>query len=196
MKLIFATHNPNKVEEIRQIMPSYIQLLSLSDIDFHEEIEETGNTIEDNAKIKAEVISKKFEIPCFADDTGLEVDALNGEPGVKSARYAGEEKNDSANRKKLLENLKDKTQRSARFKTVISYIDGKLEKTFTGICEGEITEKPSGNGGFGYDPIFKPSSKNQTFAEMSAEEKNSISHRALAFQKMLEFLRNQNKSNS
>lgn len=196
MKLIFATHNPNKVEEIRQIMPDYIELLSLSDMDFHEDIVETDDTIEDNAKIKAEAIAKKFQMPCFADDTGLEVDALNGEPGVKSARYAGEDKNDSANRQKLLENLEGKSPRSARFKTVISFINGKLEKTFTGICEGEISKKPAGDGGFGYDPIFIPNNKNQTFAEMSAEEKNSISHRALAFEKMMEFLKNQNKSNS
>lgn len=196
MKLIFATHNPNKVEEIRQIMPDYIELLSLSDIDFHEDIAETGDTIEDNAKIKAEAIAKKFQMPCFADDTGLEVDALNGEPGVKSARYAGEDKNDSANRQKLLQNLEGKNPRNARFKTVISYINRDLEKTFIGICEGEISIKPAGDGGFGYDPIFKPKNKNQTFAEMSAEEKNSISHRALAFEKMMEFLKNQNKSNS
>lgn len=189
MKLIFATHNPNKVNEIKALLPEHIQILSLNDLDYNKEIVEYGETIEANAKIKAETISEFYDLPCFADDTGLEVDALGGKPGVKSARYAGEEKSDEANKKKLLENLEGVENRSARFKTVIVYISGKDVKEFVGICEGEITTEPSGNGGFGYDPIFKPKGYSQTFAEMPASEKNKISHRGLAFQKLIEFLK-------
>lgn len=188
MTLIFATHNPNKVSEIQNLLPDHIQLLSLNDLDYHKEIVEYGKTIEENAKIKADAISKLFDFPCFADDTGLEVEALGGEPGVKSARYAGEAKNDDANKNKLLKNLKDKTNRTARFKTVICYKNGNEEKEFIGICEGEITQNPSGKGGFGYDPIFKPKGFSETFAEMPAYQKNKISHRGLAFQQLIEFL--------
>lgn len=189
MTLLFATHNHNKVKEIQDLLPDHIQILSLNDVEYTEEIVEFGNTIEANAKIKADAISELYDLPCFADDTGLEVDALNGEPGVKSARYAGEERSDDANKKKLLDNLEDKEDRSARFKTVIVYKNGKEEKEFVGICKGKITKKASGNGGFGYDPIFQPRGYTQTFAEMSASEKNKISHRSLAFQKLIEFLK-------
>ena len=189
MTLIFATHNPNKVREIQELLPDHIQIKSLSDLNYHEEIIEDGNTIEANAAIKATKVSKLFNLPCFADDTGLEVDALNGEPGVKSARYSGESKDDEANKKKLLSNLLHKTDRSARFKTVIVFKDGDKEMSFTGICEGEITTKASGVGGFGYDPIFKPKGYSQTFAEMSSSEKNKISHRSLAFKKLIAFLK-------
>lgn len=189
MKLIFATHNPNKVKEIQSLLPDHIQIKSLTDIGYQDEIIEDGETIEANAKIKAETISELFDLPCFADDTGLEVEALGGKPGVKSARYAGEEKSDDANKKKLLKNLEGKQNRSARFKTVIVFKDGDNEREFTGICEGEITKEPSGNGGFGYDPIFKPKGYSQTFAEMPVSEKNKISHRGLAFRQLIEFLK-------
>lgn len=189
MTLIFATHNPNKVKEIQGLVPKHIQIKSLTDMNYHEEIIEDGVTIEANARIKAEAVSKLFGLPCFADDTGLEVEALGGKPGVKSARYAGEEKSDDANKKKLLKKLEDQQDRSARFKTVIVFKDGDNEKEFTGICEGEITKEPSGNGGFGYDPIFKPKGYHETFAQMPASEKNKISHRSLAFKQLIEFLK-------
>lgn len=189
MILIFATHNPNKVKEIQALLPEHIQIKSLTDIGYHEEIIENGKTIEANAKIKAETISELFDLPCFADDTGLEVEALEGKPGVKSARYAGEQKSDAANKEKLLKELQDKENRSARFKTVIVFKNEDKEKEFIGICDGEITKQPSGKGGFGYDPIFKPKGYSQTFAEMPASEKNKISHRGLAFQQLIEFLK-------
>ena len=188
MTLIFATHNPNKVKEIQALLPEHIQLKSLNDIGFMEEIEEYGSTIEANAKIKVEAIVEKYNLPCFADDTGLEVEALGGKPGIKSARYAGEDKNDEANKRKLLKTLEQFKDRSARFKTVIYYRNQGVEHEFTGICEGEITKEESGNGGFGYDPIFKPKGYSQTFAEMQSAQKNRISHRSLAFQQLIEFL--------
>ncbi|MFD0931209.1 RdgB/HAM1 family non-canonical purine NTP pyrophosphatase [Psychroflexus salinarum] len=189
MKLIFATHNPNKVKEIQELLPEHIQILSLNDLDYNKEIVEYGETIEANAKIKAETISELYDLPCFADDTGLEVEALDGKPGVKSARYAGQEKSDEANKEKLLKNLEGAEDRSARFKTVIVFINGNEIKEFVGICDGEITKEPSGTGGFGYDPIFKPKGFTKTFAEMSSLEKNKISHRGLAFHKLIEFLK-------
>ncbi len=189
MTLIFATHNPNKVKEIQDLVPDHIQIKSLTDLEYHKEIIEDGETIEANAKIKAETVSKLFNMPCFADDTGLEVKALGGQPGVKSARYAGEQKSDEANKLKLLKELKNKKDRSAQFKTVIVFKDGDEDRKFTGICKGKITQEPSGNGGFGYDPIFKPNGYSQTFAEMSALDKNKISHRGLAFQQLIEFLK-------
>lgn len=189
MTLIFATHNPNKVKEIQALLPEYIQLKSLSDIGYIEEIEEYGSTIEANAKIKVEAIAGKYNFPCFADDTGLEVEALDGKPGVKSARYAGEDKDDEANKRKLLEDLNRFKNRSARFKTVIHYKNQGVEHQFTGICEGEITKEECGNLGFGYDPIFKPKGYEQTFAEMGSVQKNKISHRSLAFQQLIEFLK-------
>lgn len=188
MKLVFATHNINKLNEIQALMPKGITLLSLDEIGCHEDIEENASTIEGNAIIKAEYIYKKYGYDVFADDTGLEVEALYGAPGVYSARYAGEPKNDANNVALLLKNLENQTHRKARFKTVIAYIkQGKLH-TFEGIAKGEITQKPKGNQGFGYDPVFQPEGLHQTFAQLSAKEKNAISHRGKAFQKLLDFL--------
>ena len=188
-KIVFATHNPNKLVEIKGIVPKSIKLLSLDDILCHEEIPETADTIEDNAKIKADHVYYKYKFPCFADDTGLEVEALDGEPGVRSARYAGTEKSNEANIDKLLFNLKDKEDYSARFKTVIHLMDKKINKRFTGICKGKIIPERRGEGGFGYDPIFVPEGYKKTFAELPAATKNKISHRGIAIQKLIEFLR-------
>ena len=187
--IIFATHNPNKVKEIQDLLPEHIQLKSLEDMGMTDEIIEDGDTIEENARIKAEAVANRFNMPCFADDTGLEVDALDGKPGVKSARYAGEIKDDEANKRKLLQKLENQEERTARFKTVIVYKNGDIEQEFSGICEGDITIRPSGNAGFGYDPIFQPKGFTKTFAEMTASEKNSISHRSLAFQQLIEYLK-------
>ena len=188
-KIVFATHNPNKFEEIKAIVPKSIKLLSLDDILCHEEIAETAETIEGNAKIKADYVYYKYKFPCFADDTGLEVEALEGEPGVKSARYAGSDKSSEANIDKLLFNLKEQDHREAQFKTVIHFMDKKINKRFTGICKGKIIEERRGNGGFGYDPIFVPEGYKETFAELPAATKNKISHRGLAIKKLIEFLR-------
>jgi len=189
MDLVFATNNKHKLQEIRSILNSSVNILSLKDIDCHEDIPETGNTLNANASQKANYIFKKYNINCFADDTGLEIEALNGEPGVFSARYAGEDKDSEKNMKKVLENLKDKTNRSARFRTVISLIiDGK-ELLFEGVINGHIIETPKGNRGFGYDPIFVPDGYNQTFAELGDEIKNKISHRAKAVEKLTEYIK-------
>ncbi len=189
MKLIFATHNKNKTKEVKSMMPSHIELLSLDDINFHTEIEENATTLEGNALLKAKTIFEKTGINCFADDSGLLVDALNGAPGVYSARYAGSQKNDEDNMQKLLHELKDKTNRKAHFKTVMALIiDGK-EYLFEGRIEGKIISEKLGTNGFGYDPIFVPDGYNETFAQLDAETKNKISHRARALQKMLEFLK-------
>ena len=188
MKLIFATHNHNKLKEVRSLIPSTIQLLSLDDINLTEEIEETALTIEGNALLKAQTVYKQTGINCFADDSGLLVDALNGAPGVYSARYAGEHKNDSDNLEKLLKELSDKENRNAHFKTVMALIiDGK-EYLFEGIIHGAITTQKSGSNGFGYDPIFLPGGYTETFAEMSSEIKNVISHRAKAMKKLVGFV--------
>ena len=188
MKLVFATNNANKLAEIKQLLPQHIELLSLKDIGCTEEIPETENTIEGNAWLKAKYVKEKYGYDCFADDTGLEVKALNGAPGVLSARYAGESKNNQANIAKLLDELADKEDRRAQFKTVIAlYFDGE-QKDFTGICPGQISHELRGEGGFGYDPIFVPQHQSQTFAEMTAEDKNLISHRALAFKQLLNYL--------
>ena len=189
MDLVFATNNKHKLQEIRSILNSSVNILSLKDIDCHEDIPETGNTLNANASQKANYIFKKYNINCFADDTGLEIEALNGEPGVFSARYAGEDKDSEKNMKKVLEKLKDKTNRSARFRTVISLIiDGK-ELLFEGVINGHIIETPKGNRGFGYDPIFVPDGYNQTFAELGDEIKNKISHRAKAVEKLTEYIK-------
>ena len=188
MKLIFATHNHNKLKEVRSLIPNTIQLLSLDDINLLEEIEETATTIEGNALLKAQTIYKQTGINCFADDSGLLVDVLNGEPGVYSARYAGEHKNDSDNLEKLLKELSNKENRKAHFKTVMALIiDGK-EYLFEGIINGTITTEKLGVNGFGYDPIFLPNGYSETFAEMSADIKNVISHRAKAMKKLVEFV--------
>lgn len=188
-EIVFATHNTNKLKEIQQMMPVHIRLKSLSDIGCHDEIIEDAPTIEGNAKIKADFVYKKYGFTCFADDTGLEVEALNGEPGVQTARYAGEEKSATENMKKLLLELKDKSNRKAHFKTVIHFKSATTSKSFTGICKGHILKALRGEKGFGYDPIFQPENYNLSFAEMDAETKNEISHRALAFKQFLSFLR-------
>lgn len=187
-EIIFVTNNSHKLSEISAILKSKFRILSLKDIGFNENIPETANTLEGNAFLKANTIFKKFGKDCFADDTGLEVEDLNGEPGVYSARYAGEEGNANKNTTKLLAALKTKSNRKAQFRTVISLIlDGK-EFQFEGIVKGEIASQKGGEKGFGYDPVFIPDGYTQTFAEMSAEEKNKISHRAIATQKLAEFL--------
>lgn len=189
MEIVFATHNLNKLRELQQIIPNHIKLLSLSDIGCNEEIIEDGETIEENALIKANYVFKHYSRPCFADDTGLCVDGLYGAPGVHSARYAGPQKNSLDNNQKLLEQLKGKTNREAFFKTVIAYKTENLEKTFVGVCTGNILENPSGQGGFGYDPLFQPTGYDTSFAEMTPETKNKISHRGIATNKLIEFLK-------
>ena len=189
MKLVFASSNKNKIFEIQSMLPETIQILSLEDIGCMEEIPETADTIEGNAVLKANYITNKYGYDCFADDTGLEVAALNGEPGVFSARYAGEQRNSDDNMDKLLDNLSDKNNRKAQFKTVIALnINGK-QNLFTGIAKGEITFEKTGTKGFGYDPIFQPIGYKETFAELSLEIKNEISHRGKATQKLINFLK-------
>lgn len=188
MQLVFATHNNNKLKEIQALMPEHITLKSLTDIGCTEDIIEDAKTIEGNALIKARYVKNKYGYDCFADDTGLEVDALNGEPGVFSARYAGEQKSSSDNIDKLLAKLNKIEDRSAQFKTVIALIINDTEHTFTGICKGQIIKDKKGNAGFGYDPVFQPDGYDKTFAEMSLELKGKISHRGLAVQKLLNFL--------
>ena len=188
MQLVFATNNANKIKEVQALIPNHIKVLSLADILCIEDIPETQPTIEGNAIQKAEYLIKHYGYDCFADDTGLEVEALNGEPGVFSARYAGPQRNAEDNTNKLLTELKVKPNRNAQFKTVIALqINGKLH-TFTGICKGTITKEKHGEGGFGYDPIFKPNGFDKTFAEISLEEKNRIGHRGKAVQKLIAFL--------
>ena len=188
MKLIFASHNEHKTTEIRQLLPPDIQLLSLNDLNYHDEIEESAATLEGNALLKATHVFTLFKLPCFADDSGLEVEALDNRPGVYSARYAGEPKNDDRNIAKLLDDLKESTNRSARFRTVITLILPTTSLSFEGIIEGEITHEKKGSNGFGYDPVFQPIESSITFAQMSMEQKNTISHRALALEKMISFL--------
>jgi len=188
MKLIFASHNEHKTTEIRQLLPPDIQLLSLNDLNYHDEIEESAATLEGNALLKARHVFTLFKLPCFADDSGLEVEALDNRPGVYSARYAGEPKNDDRNIAKLLDDLKGSTNRSARFRTVITLILPTTSLSFEGIIEGEITHEKKGSNGFGYDPVFQPIESSITFAQMSMEQKNTISHRALALEKMISFL--------
>lgn len=188
MKLVFATNNPNKLKEVQEMLSDRIKLVSLKDIGCFEDIPETASTLEGNAKIKADHVTNKYGYDCFADDTGLEVDSLNGEPGVYSARYGGEEKNADKNMDKLLLNLEDKPDRKAQFRTIVTLnLNGK-SYDFEGICKGEIIEERFGAGGFGYDPIFRPNGYDETFAEMSSEEKNKISHRGLAIQKLVSYL--------
>ncbi|WP_048331182.1 non-canonical purine NTP diphosphatase [Bizionia psychrotolerans] len=188
MQLVFATNNLNKIREVQHLIPKHITVLSLKDIGCYVDIPETQNTIKGNAIQKAEYVKTHFGYDCFADDTGLEVDALNGEPGVYSARYAGEQRDADDNMNKLLTNLETQDNRKAQFKTVIAlHLNGKLE-TFTGICKGSITKAKSGTSGFGYDPIFKADGYIKTFAEISLEEKNRIGHRGKAVQQLVDFL--------
>ena len=191
MKLVFASHNQNKVNEIKSLLPKTIDVLSLTDIGFLDEIAETGLTLDENSQIKARTVFEKTGYFCFADDTGLEIEALNFEPGVYSARYAGDQKSDSDNIEKVLSKLQGMTNRNARFRTVITLLIGQNEYSFEGRVEGKIIKEKRGEFGFGYDPIFIPENESKTFAEMSMEEKNLFSHRARAFQKMIEFLKNE-----
>ncbi|CAL2055727.1 non-canonical purine NTP diphosphatase [Tenacibaculum sp. 190524A05c] len=195
MKLVFATNNQNKLKEVQEMLPESIELLSLKDIGCFEDIEETATTLEGNAQIKANHITNNYNFNCFADDTGLEVDALNGEPGVYSARYAGEPANAENNMQKLLSSLGEKVDRKAHFRTSICLnIDGK-QFLFDGICKGEILTEKKGEKGFGYDPVFQPEGYNKSFAEMSSEAKNEISHRGLAIQKLIDFLKTYQPTN-
>ena len=188
MKLVFATHNKNKLIEVKAFLPSYIEILSLSDIGCHDEIPETSSTIEGNARLKALYVKENYGYNCFADDTGLEVASLNNAPGVFSARYGGPEKDPEINKQKLLDNLLNKTDRRAQFKTAISLIVNDEEELFIGICEGEITKEQKGEKGFGYDPIFKPIGCDRTFAEMSLEQKNAIGHRGKAVRLLCNYI--------
>jgi XTP/dITP diphosphohydrolase len=188
MELIFATHNKNKVIEVKSLINQNINLLNLSDINFTDDINETATTLEGNALLKAQTIFKKTNLNCFADDSGLLVDALNGEPGVYSARYAGEQKNDEDNITKILSNLKGIENRKAQFKTALALIINGNEFLFEGIMHGTITYEKMGLNGFGYDPIFMPTGYSKTFAELTLEEKSKISHRALALNKMIAFI--------
>ncbi|TJY35875.1 non-canonical purine NTP diphosphatase [Pontimicrobium aquaticum] len=188
MKLVFATNNLNKLKEVQALLPSTITLLSLKDIGCLEDIPETQATIEGNAIQKAEYIKNHYGYDCFADDTGLEVEALNNEPGVFSARYAGEQRDANDNMDKLLSELQTKNDRTAQFKTVIAlHLNDELQ-TFTGICKGKITKERHGEKGFGYDPIFQPKGYTKTFAEMDLELKNNIGHRGKAVNKLIAFL--------
>ena len=185
MKLVFATHNPNKLSEVKLLMPKHIILLSLDDIGCTVEIPETSETLEGNAKLKADFVTENYKMPCFADDTGLLVNTLNGAPGVFSARYSGPQKNANDNMNKLLVELKGKENRSAHFKTVIALNLPKENHLFEGIVEGVITTEKQGDGGFGYDPIFIPHGHTKTFAQLPVETKNRISHRGKALQKLI-----------
>ena len=188
MKLVFATHNKNKFTEVKALLPHHIELLSLDDIGCDEDIEETADTIEGNAILKANYVRDNYHLDCFADDTGLEVNSLNNEPGVYSARYAGVSHDSDANIQKLLKNLKDKEDRTARFKTAIALSMNHSEVLFLGICEGEITEELRGDSGFGYDPIFQPTGFDKTFAEMSLQQKSEIGHRGKAMRQLIDYL--------
>ena len=189
MKLVFATNNKNKVKEIKALLPKNFEILSLAEIGCTEEIEETEDTLEGNAKLKADYITKKYGYDCFADDTGLEVDALNGAPGVLSARYTGDNVTYEDNVQKMLREMKGLIDRNAQFRTVVALnLKGK-QYLFNGICKGVILEHKQGKKGFGYDPIFKPKGFDKSFAEMSLEEKGEISHRGLAVKKLVSFLK-------
>ena len=188
MQLVFATHNSNKFKEVASMFPKHIELLSLTDIGCAEDIAETAVTIEGNALLKANYVKENYNIDCFADDTGLEVTALNGDPGVYSARYAGPENDADANMSKLLSKMKGTDDREAQFKTAIALTMHNSETLFLGICEGEIIQSRQGNGGFGYDPIFKPNGFDKTFAEMTLAEKAEIGHRGKAMRKLIAYL--------
>ena len=189
MKLVFATNNPNKLSEIRDLVPTGIEILSLKDINCNEELAETNPTLEENALQKAKYVFDNYGYNCFADDTGLEIDALNGEPGVYSARYDGEDCKAEDNMRKVLEKLEGNINRTAKFRTVIALIIDGTQTLFEGECRGEITKTKSGVDGFGYDPIFKPKGYEITFAEMTKNEKGKISHRGKAVEKLLGFLK-------
>jgi XTP/dITP diphosphohydrolase len=188
MKLCFATNNRHKLEEVQAILGNKFELVTLEDIGCHEDIPETQPTIEGNSLQKAQYVYEKYGVNCFADDSGLEVDALNGEPGVISARYAGEYKNHAKNMEKLLQNLSINVDHSAQFKAIITLVIEGNYKQFEGIIRGKIIRESRGNGGFGYDPIFIPDGYDLTFAEMTMEEKNPISHRGISVGKLINYL--------
>ncbi|HHT22425.1 MAG TPA: non-canonical purine NTP diphosphatase [Bacteroidales bacterium] len=188
-KIVFATHNAHKLEEVRAILKNTAKIVGLADIGCHEDIPETADTLEGNAKLKSQYIYEKFGYDCISDDTGLEIEALNGKPGVLSARYAGEPSNSVNNMLKVLEEMKDKSNRNAQFRTVISLVENGKYCEFEGIVKGKISREPSGKGGFGYDPIFIPEGYSGSFAELSADVKNAISHRALAINKLVKWIR-------
>jgi XTP/dITP diphosphohydrolase len=189
MKLVFATNNKHKLQEVRDIVGDRVEVLSLADIDCHDDIPETADTLQGNALIKARHIYEKYGLDCFADDTGLEVEAIDGAPGVYSARYAGEECDSEANMRKLLENLTGKTNRNAQFRTVIALIINGDEMLFNGIVKGTIATEKKGDSGFGYDPVFVPEGYSESFAQMSGEMKNSMSHRFRATRQLADFLK-------
>jgi len=188
MRLVFATNNSNKLKEVQSLIPNGLKLLSLQDIGCFEDIPETQETIEGNAKQKANYIKAHYGYDCFADDTGLEVISLNNQPGILSARYAGKHRNPEDNMQLLLKNLKDQSNRNAQFKTVIALNIDQHQYQFTGICKGTITLKKKGHYGFGYDPIFRPTSFNRSFAQMDMAEKAEISHRGKALKKLIAYL--------
>lgn len=190
MKIVFASNNKNKIIELQSMLPDSVTILSLESIGCHEEIPETASTIEGNAILKANYVTQKYGYDCFADDTGLEVLALDGAPGVYSARYAGEQRNPDDNMNLLLKNLADKETRAAQFKTVIALNLNGEQHLFTGIAKGEITLEKIGNQGFGYDPIFQPEGYIETFAQLPLELKNEISHRGKATKQLLAHLKN------
>jgi len=192
MKIVFATNNENKVNEVQSLLPNHITILSLAAIGCDEDIPETQPTIEGNAIQKAKYVKENYGYDCFADDTGLEVTALNGEPGVFSARYAGEQRNADDNMNKLLNELQGKTDRSAQFKTIVALILDEQQYTFEGICKGTIINEKRGEKGFGYDPIFMANGFEETFAQISLEEKNRVGHRGKAVQKLIDFLNTNN----
>ena len=188
MKLVFATNNSNKIKEVSNLISNQIAIISLKDIGCNEDIVESKNTIIDNAILKANYIKNNYGYDCFADDTGLEVDFLNGRPGVHSKRFAGENSTDELNMKKLLECMEESKNRNARFRTVIALNINNQVITFTGVCEGEILKQRRGNNGFGYDPIFLPKGYNNSFGEMTIIEKNEIAHRSKAVKKLINYL--------
>lgn len=187
-KIVFATNNEHKLREIRAILKGRAEVLSLNDINCHADIPETADTLEGNALIKAHYVYDNYGLDCFADDTGLEVDALGGEPGVHTARYAGEEHDTQANMRKLLREMEGKTLRTARFRTAIALIQNGEEHLFSGQVDGYISTEPLGDKGFGYDPVFMPEETGKTFAQLGEDFKNSISHRARAVTKLMEYL--------
>ncbi|MCB0455699.1 MAG: non-canonical purine NTP diphosphatase [Aequorivita sp.] len=188
MKLVFATHNKNKFIEVKAMFPPHIELLSLNDIGCDEDIAETADTIEGNAILKANYVRNKYNLNCFADDTGLEVKSLNNAPGVYSARYASNTHDSTANIKKLLKNMEGKEDRSARFKTAIALNTEHGEIMFLGICEGKIIKELRGDSGFGYDPVFQPKGFDKTFAEMTLAQKSEIGHRGKAMRQLIDYL--------
>ena len=189
MKICFATNNDHKLQEVRQLLPANFQLVSLAEIGCHEDLREDQNTLEGNSLQKAKYVFDNYGVSCFADDTGLEVEALDGAPGVYSARYAGEQRNSADNIQLLLKNLEGKKNRKARFRTVFTLVTPNITKQFEGIVEGEILSSTRGDGGFGYDPVFLPKGMSQTMAELSMEAKNEISHRGRATRKLVAYLK-------